>query len=43
VWHCKKARNLEQRDLQLRFDGATQTYSPAGFDEFSSFAPRPGL
>jgi replicative DNA helicase len=42
VWHCKKARNLEQRDLQLRFDGATQTYSPAGFDEFSSFAPRPG-
>jgi replicative DNA helicase len=43
VWHCKKARNLEQRDLELRFDGATQTYSPAGFDEFSSFAPRPGL
>ena len=43
VWHCKKARNLEPRDLELRFDGATQTYSPAGFDEFSSFAPRPGL
>lgn len=43
VWQCKKARNLEQRDLQLRFDGDTQTYDAAGFDEFSSFAPRPGL
>ena len=43
VWRCKKARNLEQRDLQLRFDGDTQTYTATGFDDFSSFAPRPGL
>lgn len=40
TWHCKKARNLERRDLLLQFDGASQTYSPQGFDEFSSFGPR---
>jgi len=40
TWHCKKARNLERRDLVLQFDGASQTYGPQGFDEFSSFAPR---
>jgi replicative DNA helicase len=39
TWHCKKARNLERRDLLLQFDGASQTYSPRGFDEFSSFGP----
>lgn len=42
TWRCKKARNLEHRDLVLRFDGAMQTYTAVGFDEFSSFAPRPG-
>lgn len=41
TWRCMKARNLEKRDLLLEFDGATQTFSPQGFDEFSSFAPRP--
>jgi hypothetical protein len=40
TWRCLKARNLEKRDLLLTFDGATQTFSPRGFDEFSSFAPR---
>jgi replicative DNA helicase len=40
TWFCKKARNLERRDLLLQFDGASQTYGPQGFDEFSSFAPR---
>ena len=27
VWRCAKARNFEPRDLELRFDGATQTYT----------------
>lgn len=40
TWHCKKARNLERRDLLLTFDGATQTYSPRGFDEFARFSGR---
>jgi replicative DNA helicase len=40
TWHCKKARNLERRDLLLEFDGPTQTYSPRGFDEFASHALR---
>jgi replicative DNA helicase len=49
AWRCKKARNLEPRDLLLRFDGATQTYDAAvtingtpadGFAEFDGFAPR---
>ena len=40
TWRCMKARNLEKRDLVLYFDGASQTFSQRGFDEFSSFAPR---
>lgn len=40
TWRCMKARNLEKRDLVLYFDGASQTFSLRGFDEFSSFAPR---
>lgn len=40
TWHCKKARNLERRDLLLEFDTQTQTYGPRGFDEFASHAPR---
>lgn len=40
TWRCMKARNLEKRDLILYFDGASQTFSLRGFDEFSSFAPR---
>ena len=40
TWRCLKARNLEKRDLVLYFDGASQTFSQSGFDEFSSFAPR---
>jgi replicative DNA helicase len=48
AWRCKKARNLEPRDLLLRFDGATQTYGLAvcnsvpadGYAEFDGFAPR---
>jgi replicative DNA helicase len=52
AWRCKKARNLEPRDLVLRFDGATQIYSdesvsyspPAnGHADFDAFAPRAGL
>jgi replicative DNA helicase len=41
TWRCMKARNLEKRDLVLYFDGVSQTFSLRGFDEFSSFAPRP--
>lgn len=40
TWRCLKARNLEKRDLVLYFDGASQTFSMRGFDEFSAFAPR---
>jgi len=40
TWRCMKARNLEKRDLELYFDGASQTFSLRGFDEFSTFAPR---
>jgi replicative DNA helicase len=52
AWRCKKARNLEPRDLLLRFDGATQTYdaaevvytSPAnGHADFAGFAARGDL
>ena len=39
VWHCKAARNLEHRDLSLRFDGAMQIYGVDGFDEFAGFSP----
>ncbi|RLS80167.1 MAG: hypothetical protein DWI03_00080 [Planctomycetota bacterium] len=39
TWRCLKARNLEKRDLLLYFDGASQTFSLRGFDEFSAFAP----
>lgn len=42
TWRCRKARNLEPRDLELRFDGATQTYCPSGFQEFAGFAPQGG-
>jgi replicative DNA helicase len=42
TWRCRKARNLEPRDLVLRFDGAMQTYLPATLQDFASFAPRPG-
>lgn len=40
TWRCMKARNLEKRDLELYFDGASQTFSLRGFDEFSAFGPR---
>jgi hypothetical protein len=40
TWRCLKARNLEKRDLLLYFDGASQTFSIRGLDEFSAFAPR---
>jgi replicative DNA helicase len=40
TWRCMKARNLEKRDLELYFDGASQTFSNRGFSEFSAFAPR---
>lgn len=40
TWHCKKARNLEKRDLLLEFDGASQTYSPRGFADLAAYAPR---
>ena len=52
AWRCKKARNLEPRDLVLRFDGATQIYSAEsvayttpvnGHSDFDAFAPRAGL
>jgi replicative DNA helicase len=37
TWQCKKARNLPQRDIELRFDGACQMFAPAvaAFPEFS--------
>jgi len=40
TWRCMKARNLEKRDLELYFDGASQTFSLRGFDEFNAFGPR---
>jgi hypothetical protein len=41
VWECRKARNLPQVDLELRFDGACQTFSAPvePFSEFSRFEP----
>jgi replicative DNA helicase len=37
TWACKKARNLPQRDIELRFDGACQMFAPAvvPFPEFT--------
>lgn len=52
VWRCRKARNLEPRDLVTRFDGATQTYHgsridddfPAmPIDDFAAYAPGPAV
>lgn len=41
TWQCKKARNLELLDLELRFDGDTQTYNEAiEFPEFARFAQK---
>lgn len=40
TWRCMKARNLEKRDLELYFDGASQTFSARGFSEFAAFAQR---
>lgn len=45
VWKCVGARNLDLRDLSLRFDGATQTYAAdiswavpeGGYTEFEAF------
>ena len=41
VWQCKKARNLRQVDVELRFDGALQTFSGVvePFPEFPRFEP----
>ena len=47
-WKCVGARNLDLRDLSLRFDGSTQTYTDAApawdgpestYEEFAAFAP----
>ena len=37
TWQCKKARNLAERDIELRFDGACQTFAAAvqPFTEFN--------
>jgi len=52
VWRCRKARNLEPRDLVTRFDGATQTYHDGRLDtdfppmpneDFAAFAPGQGV
>jgi len=39
TWACKKARNLPQRDIELRFDGSCQMFAPsvAPFPEFNDF------
>jgi hypothetical protein len=46
TWHCKKARNLPQVDIALRFDGACQTYTAPLLadlvDAFMAFAPGTG-
>jgi replicative DNA helicase len=46
TWHCKKARNLPQVDIALRFDGACQTYTAPLLanlvDAFMAFAPETG-
>jgi len=41
VWHCKKARNLPQVDVELRFDAACQTFSGAvePIPDFPPFEP----
>lgn len=41
VWECRKARNLPQVDLELRFDGACQTFTGPvePFPEFPRFGP----
>lgn len=41
TWQCKKARNLRQADVELRFDSALQTFSGAvePFVEFTRFDP----
>lgn len=41
VWQCKKARNLRPVDVELRFDGALQTFSAVvePFVEFTRFEP----
>jgi replicative DNA helicase len=41
VWQCKKARNLRQVDVELRFDGSLQTFSGVvePFVEFERFEP----
>ena len=40
-WECRKARNLPQVDLELRFDGARQTFSgmAVAYPEFPRFEP----
>ena len=48
VWRCRKARNVEPRDLVTRFDGATQTYHDDRIDtdfveDFAAFAPGQGV
>jgi len=41
VWQCKKSRNLRQADVELRFDGAIQTFFAVvePFVEFQRFEP----
>jgi replicative DNA helicase len=41
TWACKKARNLPQIDIEVRFDGACQTFAPpcVAFPEFNDFRP----
>jgi len=38
TWQCKKARNLPERDIELQFDGACQTFvaAPVAFPEFAA-------
>jgi replicative DNA helicase len=48
VWRCRKARNVEPRDLVTRFNGATQTYHDGRIDtdfvdDFAAFAPGQGV
>lgn len=42
TWRCRKARNIEPRDLAVEFDGKCQTFgvSVPEFEEFARFAPR---
>jgi hypothetical protein len=43
-WACKKARSIRPADIELRFDGSCQTFTPAErpVEAFADHAPAEG-